>query len=201
MRNLLKNKFFYIFILLSLIVGILIGLPFNLQSASFSFTIELIDIITIIVTIFLAIYITGALERRVQDDRIEKELHIALIEKLEKSLTEIEDEIKSENIKYKYIVSTVAKFRIKKNNLKKSLEDTFPQSSKILNSEIDNISILIESLKRLLTESSIDPNENKEAIVSDNIVTYSPSRLTSIDKKLNELENKLFRLKIQLNRL
>lgn len=201
MRNLLRNKFFYIFILLSLIVGILIGLPYNLQSASFSFTIELIDIITIIVTIFLAIYITGALERRVQDDRIEKELHIALIERLEKSLTEIEDEIKSENIKYKYIVSTVSKFRIKKNNLKKSLEDTFPQSSKILSSEIDNISILIESLKRLLTESSIDPNENKEAVVSDNIVTYSPSRLTSIDKKINELENKLFRLKIQLNRL
>ena len=103
MRSLLKNKHFYIYSCIILLLGIAIGIPFNIDGFSFNLKIELFDIISLIASIFLAIYVVSALERRVQDDRIEKELHIEQINQIEHILNELENLLLCENVTYNNI--------------------------------------------------------------------------------------------------
>lgn len=199
MCSLLKNKYFYISATVCILVGIAIGLPFSIEGFSFSWKIEIFDIITLIITGVLAIYVANSLERRVQDDRIEKELHIEQINQIEKLLNEIEYITRDENIQYNNIISRISKIRIKKNNVFKAMEECLPEYDSSLKERTDNITQTIELLKRLLTDTSV--GGNPDVVMKDGILTYSISRISEINNAICGLENELYRLKIILNRL
>lgn len=199
MRNLLKNKCFYISAIVCILVGIAIGLPFSIEGFSFSWKIEIFDIITLIITVVLAIYVANSLERRVQDDRIEKELHIEQINQIERLLNEIEDITRGDNIQYNNIISRISKIRIKKNNVFKAMEECLPEYDSSLKERTGNITQTIEFLKRLLTDTSV--GSNPDVVMKDGILTYSISRISEINNAICGLENELYRLKIILNRL
>lgn len=199
MHSLLKNKFFYISATIFLLVGIAIGLPFTIDGISISWKIELFDIISLIVTIILAIYVANSLERRVQDDRIEKELHIEQINQIEKILNEIEDILRGESIKYNNIISRISKIRIKKNNVFSSMQECLPEYEASFKERTDNITQMIDQLKRLLTDTSVDGSP--DVVMKDEILTYSIARISDINKAICGLENELYRLKITLNRI
>lgn len=199
MRNLLKNKFFYIYSGIILLLGIAIGIPFTIEGFSFSWKIELFDVISLIVTIFLAIYVATALERRVQDDRIEKELHIEQINQIERILNEIENLLRNENVPYDNINSRISKIRIKKNNIVRALKECLPEETASLNDKTNNITQRIDALKRLLTDTSV--NNRKDVVMKGGVVKYSKKRLSDINNAICGLENDLYRLKITLNRI
>lgn len=199
MRNLLKNKCFYLWSVCFLLGGVAIGLPFSIEGFSFSSKIELFDLISLIVTVILAIYVATSLERRVQDDRIEKELHIEQINKIEQSLREIEDILRGENIQYNDVISRISKIRIKKNNIFSALQECLPEHNSSIKEKVNSITQTIDSLKRLLTDTSVD--SGPDVVMKDGILTYSLTRVSDINNAICGLENDLYRLKIILNRI
>ncbi len=199
MRNLLKNKCFYLWSVSLLLGGVAIGLPFSIEGFSFSSKIELFDLISLIVTVILAIYVATSLERRVQDDRIEKELHIEQINKIEQSLREIEDILRGENIQYNDVISRISKIRIKKNNIFSALQECLPRHNSSIKEKVNSITQTIDSLKRLLTDTSVD--SGPDVVMKDGILTYSLTRVSDINNAICGLENDLYRLKIILNRI
>lgn len=199
MRSLLNNKYFYLWAAIFLLGGIAIGLPFSICNVSITWKIELFDIISLIITILLAIYVATSLERRVQDDRIEKELHIEQIRQIEQIIGEIENILRGEVINHNAIVSRISKVRIKKNNVFQALEECLPDKFSSFKEKTDNITQTIDSLKRLLTDTSVD--NKTDVVMKKGILTYSPTRLSDINNAICGLENELYRLKISLNRI
>ena len=199
MRNLLKNKYFYILSGVFLVVGVAIGLPFSIKGFSFTWKIELFDIFSLFVTIGLAIYVAASLKRQIQDDRIEKELHIEQINQIEQILSEIENVLRQDKIQYNGIVSRISKIRIKKNNIFSALQECIPEYVSTFNEKTNSISQDIEALKRLLTDTSV--GSNPDVVMTDGMLKYSIARLSNINKAIYGLENDLYRLKITLNRI
>lgn len=199
MHNLLKNKYFYLCSAIFLLGGIAIGLPFSICGISVRWKVELFDVISLFVTILLAIYVATSLERRVQDDRIEKELHIEQIRQIEQIISEIENILRSDNIKYNDIISRISKIRIKKNNVFGALQECLPDKISSFKDKTDSITQTIDSLKRLLTHTSVD--NKTDVVMKKGILSYSPTRISDINNTICVLENELYRLKISLNRL
>lgn len=199
MHNLLKNKYFYLWSIIFLLGGIAIGLPFTINDISISWKVELIDIISLVVTILLAIYVATSLESRVQDDRVEKELHIEQIRQIEQLICEIENLLRSDSIKYNEVISRISKIRIKKNNVFGALQECLPDKGSSFKDRIDNITQTIDSLKRLLTDTSVD--SKTDVVMKNGILTYSSTRTSDINNAICVLENELYRLKISLNRI
>ena len=168
MRSLLKNKHFYIYSCIILLLGIAIGIPFNIDGFSFSLKIELFDIISLIASIFLAIYVVSALERRVQDDRIEKELHIEQINQIEHILNELENLLLCENVTYNNINSRISKIRIKKNNIFRAFNECLSKKSHSLIDTTNKISQRIDTLKRLLTDTSV--NKRNDVVMKGGVI-------------------------------
>lgn len=163
-----------------------------------SWKIELFDLVSLIVTIILAVYVATSLERRVQDDRIEKELHIEQINQIEQILNELENILREENIQYANVISRISKIRIKKNNIVNAIKECLPELSSSIKDKTDIITQSIDSLKRLLTDTSVD--NNTDVVMKDGILTYSFNRISDINNSICALENELYRLKIILNR-
>ena len=182
----------------SLMMGICIGLPYSIEDVVISWKIELFDLISLIVTILLAIYVAISLERRVQDDRVEKELHIEQINQIEQIINELESILRSDDIQYQDIISRISKIRIKKNNIVNAIKDCLPELSAIIKDRTDSITRSIDSLKRLLTETSVD--NNTDVVMVNGILTYSSNRISDISNSIYALENELYRLKIIINR-
>lgn len=199
MRSLLKNKHFYIYSCIILLLGIAIGIPFNIDGFSFNLKIELFDIISLIASIFLAIYVVSALERRVQDDRIEKELHIEQINQVEHILNELENLLLCENVTYNNINSRISKIRIKKNNIFRAFNECLSKESHSLIDTTNKISQRIDTLKRLLTDTSV--NKRNDVVMKGGVIKYSNKRVSDINNAICGLENDLYRLKITLNRI
>lgn len=198
MRNLTRNKWFYIICFIAFLGGICVGLPFNIDGFTFSWKVELFDIVTLMATIILAIYVATSLESKVQDDRIEKELHIVQISQIETLLDEIEHLLRSEQIIYKDVIYRISTIRKKKNNIFSSINEEGNTNNKIPQENTAKISSAIDNLKRLLTDTSVD--NASEVTMRDGILSYSSERLSKINHEIDTLENDLFRLKIIINR-
>lgn len=198
MHNLLKNKVFYFICIGCFIAGIAVGLPFSCEKFSFAWKIELFDIISLIATIILAVYVASSLETRVQDDRIEKELHISQIGQIEALLEEIEKILRADNIIYNDVNYRISLIRKKKNSIFEAINSFDVNKDFKLKQYTEKISSSIDILKRLLTETSVD--KSAEVIMKDGILNYSAERLTQINNEIDTLENDLFRFKIIINR-
>lgn len=198
MHSLFRNKYFYLWLIIALLTGICIGLPFSIRDISVSWKIELFDLVSLLVTIILAIYVATSLERRVQDDRIEKELHIEQINQIEQILNELENILREEKIQYANVISRISKIRIKKNNIVNAIKECLPELSSAIKDKTDTITQSIDSLKRLLTDTSVD--NNTDVVMKDGILTYSFNRISDINNSICALENELYRLKIIINR-
>lgn len=198
MRNLLNNRVFYLWSIVILIIGIAIGLPFSIHGIAFCWKVELFDLITLIITIFLAVYVATSLERRVQDDRIEKELHIEQIGQIERLLSDVETFLRTDNIRYNDIISRISKIRIKKNSISIALQECMPEQCAAMKEKTDSITQTIDALKRLLTDTSVESSD--DVVMKDGLLTYSTTRISDINNAICSLENDLYRLKIILNR-
>ena len=74
----------------------------------FNGEVNILDAITLIVTIILGIYIAKILEKEVQDKRIEKDMYLAKIGEIENFIQEIEkliNNLHGSSISYKQIVN------------------------------------------------------------------------------------------------
>jgi hypothetical protein len=194
------NEIIVIIIIFS--VGLTIGKLLNWGYFELSNEISIIDALTFFTTIGLAIYIAKILEKEVQDTRIEKELYIAKISELESLLLRIEGLVEDKDISINMVISRIHSCRVKKGVIFKHIRNNF---KKINSEEVSvfekEITKRINSLKRLLTETPIIPNNSPELSVKNGYATYATNRIIKIDTEINAINEHLFKLKIKINSL
>ena len=102
-----------------LFLGWLIGNKWQCLECKLDLTFNIVDVITLIITIAMGIYIAWILEKEVQDRRIEKDMYLAKIGAIEVILDELDNMFHSDNgqsIDYKKIVCLEHRIRTKKKN-------------------------------------------------------------------------------------
>lgn len=191
-----------IIVILIFSIGATFGKLINWGYFELSKDISIIDALTLFITIGAAIYITKILEEEVQESRIEKDLFISKICELEANLKIIEDLIDEKDATFSKINSRIHSCRLVKNSIFESIDGNFKKdkSKSIEDFETKTTSIL-NSLKRLLTDTPINITRNSDITLINGLVNYSSNRIWQINIEINSLIEELFKLKVRLNHL
>jgi hypothetical protein len=183
-------------------IGITIGKLFNWGYFELSKEVNIIDALTLFVTIGVAIYVAKILEKEVQDVRIEKELYIAKITEIESILKDFEILVEEKDSSYNKINNRINSCRMKKGSIFNTIKENLKQiKTKDFDSFEKEITDGINSLKRLLTETPAVKETNPAISVKKDIVTYSPNRIIEINTEINSISENLFKIKVRINNL
>ena len=188
--------------LVILSIGMTIGKLLNWGYFELSKEVNIVDALTLFVTIGVAIYIAKILEKEVQDVRIEKELYIAKITEIESILKDFEILVEEKDSSYNKINNRINSCRMKKGSIFNTIKENLKQ---VKTKDFDNfekgITDGINSLKRLLTETPAVAEENPAISVKKDIVTYSSNRIIEINTEINSISDNLFKIKVRINNL
>lgn len=194
---------FILFVVGGIIIGIFLQLTFTFP-ISFNPQIGLIDILELIVTIFLGIYIARIIEKRLQDKRIEKDILLKNIEQIEYLIQEFEKIEVGEPISYIKITHRISKAREKKNRMLSNIIHKV-KPNKIIDSQIEDIKSKLKNdfktLKLLLTNTPPQETGSTEVKVINGNITYFESRLNEIFAVLFDINDRLLELKLIVNNL
>jgi len=162
--------------------------------------ISIIDALSLFLTIGLAIYITKILEKEVQESRIEKDLFISKICEIENSLKLIEDLIESKDASFSKLNNKIHLCRILKKSFFDSIKETFNENKNKRFLELESkVSININNLKRLLTETPIEKKDLPAVSLKKGIVNYSDNRVLEINVEINSIKDIFFKVKVNIN--
>jgi hypothetical protein len=183
-------------------VGATLGKLLNWGYFELSKELSIVDALTLFTTLGVAIYITKTLEKEVQDGRIEKELFISKISEIEIILNRIEDLVEEKDCSYNKINNRIHSCRKIKNGIFESIDDNFNRSvSTRLKTFEPSISLGLNSLKRLLTETPFAQTNIPEIALTNGLANYSLNRILEINVEINTIKEKLFKLKVNINNL
>ncbi|MDR1940807.1 MAG: hypothetical protein LBQ47_00570 [Endomicrobium sp.] len=157
-------------------------------------SVNIVELISILFTGIIAIFITLKLERYVTNKRVEKELYIAKISEIEKLLDDVDDLLKEKNPSYRKISSINAFLRIKKQSIFNNIQN-FKPIKKIYREYDTYLADHIKILKPLLTATSKDSG----LIVNKDKCEYNNERIIEIQKELTSIKEKLFEFKVKIN--
>lgn len=190
-------------ILISL--GWVIGNKWQIMECKLDLTYNIVDVITLIVTIVMGIYIAWILEKEVQDRRIEKDMYLSKICDIERMLEEIDKMFRNSNgseIDYKKIVNLEHRVRTKKNSIfKYLLENSHGQILTKLTTYEGQFKNDFKDLRNYLTQTNAEETEHKDIIIENNIAKYSEERTTCVLTLLNNLDNKFLEVKVLVNKM
>ena len=193
--------------ILCMFVGILIGIFLQLTYSfpiNFNSQIGLIDILELIITIFLGIYIARIIEKKLQDKRIEKDIFIKNIDQIEYLIQEFEKIEVGDPISYSKITNRISKAREKKNRLLFNIIKKV-KPNKIINSQIEDVQIKLKNdfkiLKNLLTNTPSQEIDQADVRLINGKITYFDTRLKEIFAVLFDINDKLLELKLIVNSL
>lgn len=190
-KNILQVILYILFLISGCLIGEFWNSPIHIDD-QISIEINPIDIITMIVTIFLALYLAEVVEKRKQDDRVEKDLLINRIENIEHELSQSSKILNSKLILYDTLVANNKNVFIALQFVK-----DFIQSSSYSD-------VLIHVRK--LSELFIDFHKNStkidgvEAKVEKNILNFSTNKSKELKKQITHINKCLFDLIIEVNK-
>lgn len=203
MRRHRNNLWAYIIVaILSLCIGITIGKLFDCGYFTISKELSVFEALNLFVTAALGFYIAWVLERKIQKDRVEKDIIISKIGEIENEINRILSMLDEEKIKYSQINSMIHRLGIVRNSLFEQIKSlninpttTDQQSIGDLTREEHN------RLKRLLTETPIQQGGAVDITVKDNIATYTVGRKSEIMTSACLLKELFFVLKMAINKV
>lgn len=197
--------------IIEIVVGVLLFIGgFLVKSwtevgVKFNGEVNILDAITLIVTIILGIYIAKILEKEVQDKRIEKDMYLAKIGEIENFIQEIEkliNNLHASSISYKQIVNIEHRCRRKRNSIFQYIMGKVNGKMRKQLSEYDNkLKTDFKDLRQMLTQTSACDEEPKDVIVENDIVQYSLSRISEILSTIESVENELLEVRVIINNL
>ena len=197
--------------IIEIVVGVLLFIGgFLIKSwievgIKFDGEVNILDAITLIVTIILGIYIAKILEKEVQDKRIEKDMYLAKIGEIENFIQEIEkliNNLHGSSISYKQIVNMEHRCRRKRNSIFQYIMGKANGKMQKQLSEYDNkLKTDFKDLRQMLTQTSACDEAPKDVIVENDVVQYSLSRTSEILSTIESVENELLEVRVIINNL
>lgn len=194
MQVIKNNKGVLLIILIFFVIGLIIGRITDWSYFVFDNKISVIDVLSLAITSFLAIYIAKIIEREKQNAQSAKQSYIDKLIQCEQLLFTITNLIEEKNVSYGKINNTVHIFRIKLNN---TIEYITEKDDHFKNFEIDKnmLENKTKELKDLLTNTPIDKTDKSNIVIRNNKVTYSEKRVLDINKVSASIENELFNIR------
>lgn len=194
MQVIKNNKGVLLIILIFFVIGFIIGRITDWSYFVFDNKISVIDVLSLAITSFLAIYIAKIIEREKQNAQSAKQSYIDKLIQCEQLLFTITNLIEEKNVSYGKINNTVHIFRIKLNN---TIEYITEKDDHFKNFEIDKnmLENKTKELKDLLTNTPIDKTDKSNIVIRNNKVTYSEKRVLDINKVSASIENELFNIR------
>lgn len=191
------NKYWWIWLLIGLCIGICVGKLFDWGFFVLNNEISIIEALNIFISIGLTIYIASVLEKRLKQEQFKSDLYVAKICEIEGILKQIEELIMKNDIEYQQINTLIHVIGLAKNSLMKSLID-FNNTEESIQQIDEALKGNHKELKSLLTDRPIDKTD-KSVIVKSNIITYSSDRITNIIQVCYSIKENYFKLKVLLN--
>lgn len=191
--------------IISFFCGLFLRSWWEIGTLSLDTKVNVLDAISLVVTVVVGIYIAKILEKEVQDKRIEKDMYLSRIKSIEQVLSDIETTIgksKGDNVYYLHINNMIHQCRLKKNHIFDSLGKIVTDKNKETLKDYDSkIKSEMKLLKVFLTQTTIDESNNPSAKMVNNMVCYSPDRVIEVINSINSIENLFFDLKVIINHL
>lgn len=184
------------------ITGFVAGKFVNIKYFSIDEKVNLIDILTICVTLFAAWYISGILETEKQDNRTEKDLIIRRTEDIYQLIDDSHQKVITGTIAFNEATSHLKRINVSIKSIYKVLAKTG------LNTD-DTLRIHLYSntrkLRDLLTNTPvIDATQiqgsNLPVEVIDGIIHLNQNRIAEIETEYDKLKDTVLHLQIDINK-
>lgn len=196
LKNLIKPLLFSI---VGIIIGFVLAKASLLDDIKISPEIPVFDIVTLVVTVILAIYVAQILERDVQNNQVSKAMYIAKIEQNENILSSLNDYIGQDTILLSKINNILHRYRTTQNTIHTALKEKDKKGK--FNDDCNKIESETKELNKLLTMTPIDNSDQSNITIRDGVITYSNNRVTEISTCLLKIDNLLFDLKHKINNI
>lgn len=194
LKNVIKPLLFSI---IGIIIGFVLAKVSLLGDLVISPEIPVFDIVTLVVTVILAIYVAQILERDVQNNQVSKQMYIAKIEQNESTLSSLNDYLGQDTILLSKINNILHRYRTTQNTIHTALKEKNKKGK--FGSDCSSIESEAKELKRLLTMTPIDNSDQSNITIRDGVIIYSNNRITEITTCLYRIDNLLFELKHKIN--
>jgi len=168
---------------------------------TFDFQIRVFDVFALIVTVFLAWWVTEKLEKDSAVERCEKDILIEKLKVMEGIIESIEQKsTQTELVQLSDVNALIGKFDILSNRVAMSIENRYPS---IINKDVDYREEF-EFLDNMCTNDQTEGFEPGSIVMDehDGISTciYSQERRDTIDETASGILDKIFNLQLLLNR-
>jgi hypothetical protein len=191
-----------IVVILSILFGILLGKLLDWSCFELTYEFSIIDALSLVITVAVAIYITKVLEKEVADSRLKKDLFVIEITELESILRSIIVLFEERDISVNKVAVRVVTCHDRSSTLFQHIRNILIRNN---SPYVDNITRLIDSqmfvLNQLLTEPETAYTDQTGFTLRDDIVCYTAERTKEIRKAINDVIGNLFELKVWVNNL
>ena len=180
-------------------IGVLFGVFLNIPYFSVDGKINIIDALSLVCTILLAIYITKVLEKSKEDKRNEKDLILIRTDDIFQIITTISSKISPSGINYNEITALLKRLsmsiQVIYNVLNLISIEIDPKSKALINDSVRKIRDLLTDTP---VESEIPPLVLFSPIrITNNNILLSTLRITEIE--VDKLKQNLLLLQISIN--
>ena len=197
MRWFIKFQYSIITGIICLAIGYFCGKELDYTCFTLNDEISVVDILTLLVTIFLAIYVGHVIEKVNESSRTEKTLIISSIERLDNISRDVANNFISGKIEYQIAASGLKKIGTGIQRIKKRAEMLGWKTQ----DEFDEILKKHRQLRNLTTDTpSTDNNDSNEIKVKQGMIEFSSNRTREIHNEFESFYLLLFELLIKINR-
>lgn len=172
----------------------------NWGQLDFDFKVPVVDVMTLGLTVFLAWWVAGKLEKDQSEERFEKELLIKKYDELDKQLVDFKKWVDGNGTFLASLMDgTLTDLRKLAFRIENELCDRYKkESSRVI--KIGSLQEKLTSLKRLCTFLP-ENNNTDEILLMDDEYCYGAERLQQIDDEILKIRDAIFRHELLLNRL
>lgn len=182
--------------------GFIVGKLLNITYFTIEQDINLIDIVSICVTVFAAWYISGILETEKQDNRTEKDLIIRRTEDIYQLIDDSHQKVITGNIPFNEATSHLKRINVSIKGIYKILTKTGLTTEEDLKSQLQGNT---RKLRDLLTNTPVIDsqqiqNSNLPVSVVNGIIHLNQNRIAEIEGEYDKLKDNILVLQISINK-
>lgn len=186
----------------SIVLGFLLAKVIAVPFFKFSEKVDLGNILSMIVTGFIALFVVTFFEKRNSTDRVTKDLIIKKIDQIIEILNLFQSDIDAGQIQLIKANSSIKRVNLTLKNIYEICENI---KCNIGDKEKSEIREEIDEIRTLSTDSprkhpQQTPNSNSEIAIENGEVLFNYDRRSIINLSIDKLKNNLFKLQIEINK-
>ena len=183
-------------------IGCVLGVVVKYWSfLTFNFEVNVFDVLTLIITVFLAWWVTTKLEKDSTAERFEKDILIEKLKVMEGVMENIKQKAtETEIVPLSDVIALINKFDVLSHRVLDSIENRYKSLVKVevdYRKDLDELDDLCSNDKSETFPDNSIVMEEKDGIST---CIYSKDRVDAIDQKSSDIINKLFNLQLLLNK-